>query len=530
MRGVLLLFSFVFVLFSTPLVAEILTILHTSDLHARIEPINQHNNTCTEKEISEQICFGGYARLATAIQTERDKSKHTILVDAGDQFQGSLFFTYYQGQALVELMNMVRYDGMTTGNHEFVLGPEGLNRFIQQTKFPVLLSNADISEEPLLNDILKPSTIVEREGYKYGLIGLSPMNTEELSSPGPNVKFTNPVMALSREITKLTSQGVNRIIVLSHLGFGMDKYIAASVDGIDVIVGGHSNTLLSNHDDTLSAGPYPTWVNSPNGVPVAIVHAYAYGKYLGRLDISFDDQGKLTSATGDPILLDYKIKQNQEVQEIIEKLDKPLNEIRSFVISKATRPINGSRINCRNRDCETGNLVADAILSHMKSKGADIAIINSGGLRSSIDQGDITMAEVLAMLPFDNKLSSFELTGADILATLESGVAGVKWESGRFPQVSGIRFRYSFSSENGSPSVYDVEVNKEYHWVPIDLDEIYGVVTNDFLRSGGDGYSAFFQNARNANDYGPAISDIVADYLKRMDPYEPVLDGRIIHK
>ncbi len=425
---------------------------------------------------------------------------------------------------------MVRYDAMTIGNHEFVLGPQGLNRFLKQAQFPVLLSNADISEEPLLNGILKSSTVIQRDEHQYGLIGLAPVNTAELSSPGPNVKFTDPIIAVSREIEKLTRQGINRIILLSHSGYEVDKRIAASIAGIDVIVGGHSNTFLSNHDDPPPEGPYPTWVNSPTGEPVAIVHAYAYGKYLGRLDASFDDHGKLASAIGNPILLDYKISPNREVKEIIEKLSKPLNEIHDFVVSKAKNPIDGSRANCRIRDCETGNLVADAILAYMKSKGSDIVIINAGGLRSSINQGDITMAEVLAMLPFDNRLSSFELTGADVLAALESGVAQVEMGSGRFPQVSGIRFRYSFSTENNLPIVYNVEVNQDNQWKAVDLEKVYRIVTNDFLRRGGDGYLIFSQNAINANDNGPAITDIVADYLQQMNPYESVLDGRIMNE
>ncbi|MYB34845.1 MAG: multifunctional 2',3'-cyclic-nucleotide 2'-phosphodiesterase/5'-nucleotidase/3'-nucleotidase, partial [Gammaproteobacteria bacterium] len=456
----LLLFAVVIVSFMVKAEAETLTILHTNDLHARIEPVNQYNNICTDEGNTGSVCFGGYARLAAAVQTEREKSGHSILVDGGDQFQGSLMFTHYQGQALVGMMNRVRYDGMTVGNHEFDLGPQALRRFIQQAEFPVLLSNVDISEEPLLNDILKPSAVIEKNGYRYGLIGLAPVNTVELSSPGPNTTFTDPVRAISREISNLTSQGIDRVILLSHSGYDVDQHIAASVDGIDVIVGGHTNTFLSNQDDEQSEGPYPTWVKSPNGTAVAIVQAYAYGKYLGRLDVTFDDRGRIISAMGNPILLDGRITQNQKIRNKIAELAKPLNELRNQVISKAVNPIDGIRTNCQIRECKIGNLVADAMLAQMKSQGYDIAITNAGGLRSSIDQGEITMGEVLAVYPFQNRLSSFELTGADILASLESGVSLVEKESGRFPQVSGLRFRYSRMADNDSAKVYDVEVDQ----------------------------------------------------------------------
>ncbi|MCY4229040.1 MAG: bifunctional metallophosphatase/5'-nucleotidase [Gammaproteobacteria bacterium] len=528
MIRIFLLFAVLIASFSARAEAETLTILHTNDLHAQIKPVNQRNNACNGERDAENACFGGYARLAAVVQTEREKSGHSILVDGGDQFQGSLIFTHYQGQALVKMMNMVRYDGMTVGNHEFDLGPQALRRFIEQARFPVLLSNADISGEPLLNDVLKHSAIIAKSGYRYGLIGLAPVNTAELSSPGPNISFTDPVMAVSREIARLTRQGIDRIILLSHSGYDVDQHIAANVDGIDVIVGGHTNTFLSNQDGQQSEGPYPTWVRSPNGTAVAIVQAYAFGKYLGRLDVTFDDRGRITSAIGNPILLDSRTAQNQEVRNEIEKLVKPLNVLHSQVISEAASPIDGNRTDCRTRECKIGNLVADAMLARMKPQGYDIAIANAGGLRGSIDQGEITMGEVLAVYPFQNQLSSFELTGADILSSLESGVDQVAGRSGRFPQVSGLRFRYSRLTENNSARVYDVEVSQQNQWAPLDPDQIYGVVTNDFLRGGGDGYTVFSQSARNANDHGPAVTDIVVDYLQKNNPYQPVLDGRII--
>ncbi len=508
--------------------AETLTILHTNDLHARIEPINQYNQTCTAEEDSNGKCFGGYARLATALQGERVNSENSILVDGGDQFQGSLFFTHYQGQALAEMMNMLGYDGMAVGNHEFNLGPEALHNFIKQAEFPVLLSNADISDEPLLKNILMSSAVIEKGNFKYGLIGLAPVNTAELSSPGPSIRFTDPGMALDRQIAKLANQGIDRIVLLSHSGYEIDKHLAATVEGIDVIVGGHSHTLLSNQDSEQSEGPYPTLVESPNGSTVAIVQAQAYGKYLGRLDVSFDDRGRIALATGNPIILDNKFLENQEIKKRISELSEPLNELRNRIIGEAGSPIDGSRKNCRIRECEIGNLVADAMLSHAKSHGFDIAITNAGGLRSSIDQGAITMGEVLTVLPFQNQLSSFELTGADLLVSLKSAVSKVGQGGGQFPQVSGLRFRYSLSPGANAKQVYDVQVNLENEWLPLDPDQVYGIVSNDFLRGGGDGYSVFAQNALNAYDYGPEITDIVVEYLQTMNPYQPILDGRII--
>ena len=241
-----------------------LTILHTNDFHSRIEPINKYDSTCGAEDNAEGKCFGGTARLDTVIKERRAASNNSILVDGGDQFQGTLFYTYYKGKAAAEFMNKLGYDAMTVGNHEFDDGPEVLRGFMEVVDFPVLMSNADVSKEPQLADVLKPSIVIERGGEKIGLIGLTPADTHELASPGPNVTFSDPVEAVTREAEKLAAEGVNKIIVLSHSGYNVDKEVAAKAPGIDVIVGGHTNTLLSNTSDR-AAGPYPTWVDNPLG-------------------------------------------------------------------------------------------------------------------------------------------------------------------------------------------------------------------------------------------------------------------------
>ena len=166
---------------------------------------------------------------------------------------------------------------MTVGNHEFDDGPEVLSGFIDAVTFPVLMSNADISAEPRLLGKLAKSAVIERGGEKLGLIGLTPVDTRDLASPGDNISFTDPVAAVQREVDELTAKGVNKIIVLSHSGYGVDQRVAADTTGVDVIVGGHSNTFLSNISDR-AEGPYPTMVGN-----TAIVSAYAYGKLLGEL-------------------------------------------------------------------------------------------------------------------------------------------------------------------------------------------------------------------------------------------------------
>ncbi|MBU1279743.1 MAG: 5'-nucleotidase/apyrase family protein [Alphaproteobacteria bacterium] len=494
-----------------------LTILHTNDFHARFEPISKYDAGCSSEDNTEGKCFGGSARLVTAVEEARKRSNNAILVDGGDQFQGTLFYTYYKGKLAAEMMNKLGYDAMTVGNHEFDDGPEVLRGFMDAVTFPVLMSNADFSGEPLLADKLLKSTIIERGGEKIGLIGLTPHDTDELASPGPNVIFTDPSDAVQGEVDKLTSEGVNKIIVLSHSGYNVDKAVAANTTGVDVIVGGHSNTLLGDMEG--AEGPYPTMVGN-----TAILSAYAYGKFLGELNVTFDDDGEITEAVGAPIIMDAAVPEDEVTVARIAEAAVPLEEIRNKVVAETSAAIDGDKNTCRTMECEMGTLLADAMLARVKDQGIEIALQNGGGVRSSIDAGPVTMGEVLTVLPFQNTLSTFYVPGSTIVEALENGVSQLTDVAGRFLQVAGLTYAYDGSAEVGS-RVSDVMVGG----APIDLDKVYGVVSNNYVRNGGDGFKMFI-SAENAYDFGPDVADVVAEYLIQNGPYTPYTDGRITVK
>ncbi|KJZ20603.1 bifunctional metallophosphatase/5'-nucleotidase [Loktanella sp. S4079] len=494
-----------------------LTILHTNDFHARFEPISKYDSGCSAEDNAAGECFGGTARLVTAIADARARSNNSILVDGGDQFQGTLFYTYYKGAMAAEFMNKLGYDAMTVGNHEFDDGPEVLRGFMDSVEFPVLMSNADVSGEPLLADVLMKSTVIEQGGEQIGLIGLTPQDTDELASPGDNIVFTDPSEAVQGEVDKLTEAGVNKIIVLSHSGYVVDQQVAANTTGVDVIVGGHSNTLLGDMDG--AAGSYPTMVGD-----TAIVQAYAYGKFLGELNVTFDDAGVVTEASGAPLLIDGQVAEDAETVARISELAQPLEEIRNKVVAVAASAIEGNRDVCRAMECSGGNLIADAMLDRVADQGIQIAIANSGGIRASIDEGDVTMGEVLTVLPFQNTLSTFFVSGETVVAALENGVSQIEEGAGRFPQVAGITFTVDPAAEAGS-RVSDVMVGGE----AIDLTATYGLVSNNYVRNGGDGYG-MFKDAADAYDFGPDLADVTAEYLAENAPYAPYTDGRIAMK
>jgi len=493
-----------------------LTILHTNDMHSRIESISRFDSTCGAEDEAAGECFGGIARVATMVDQKREElaDQNVVLLDAGDPFQGSLFYTTYKGAAEAEFMEEIGYDVMAVGNHEFDDGPPKLAEFIDAVSFPVISGNLDLSSSELLKDRVQNHVVLEVGGQRIGVISALATDTDETSSPGPNVTFQDEIDSLAADAQALTDEGVDIIIALNHVGLPVDRRIAEAVPQIDVIIGGHSHTLMTNDDADTPA--YPEMVN---GTPVA--QAYAYTKYLGELTVTFDDDGNVISASGDPILLDASVTPDPDMTARIAEMGAPIEEMKTQVVAESAEPIEGAREVCRAMECPMGNLVADAMLDRVADQGIQIAIQNGGGLRASIDAGEVTMGEVLTVLPFQNTLSTFEVTGATVVEALENGVSQVEEGAGRFPQVAGMSFTVDLSAEPGS-RISDVMVGGE----PIDMDATYGMVSNNYVRNGGDGY-AMFVGAENAYDFGPDLADVTAEFLAANSPYAPYTDGRI---
>ena len=504
-----------------------LTILHINDWHSRLESNNKYDSTCSAEEEGKGECYGGAARLVTAFGDRRKalEGQNVLVLNAGDNFQGSLFYPTYKGKAEMDFLNQIGFDAMTVGNHEFDDGEEALVPFLDGTSYPVLGANVKTTEQSGANGKIDPSTVVEVGGQKIGIIGVVATETAEIASPGPNISFSDDIDAIKAEVEKLKGEGVNKIVALTHVGYVRDQEIAA-IPGVDVVVGGHSHTFLSNTDDS-AQGPYPTLVDNPDGHKVPVVTAGAYSKYLGEIAITFDDDGVVKEAKGEPIYLDNSITPDAAAVAKVAELAGPIGELKAREVSETTAPIDGDRKSCRARECEMGNLVADAILDRVGSQGVTIAFQNGGGLRASIDEGVVTMGEVLTVLPFQNTLATFQLTGKDIIASLEHGVSMIEEEKGAFPQVAGLKFSFDRSVPPNAGRIKSVEVMENGAWAPIDEAKSYLVGTNNFTRGGGDGYALFKDNAQNVYDYGPSLEQVVADYLTANRPYTPKLDGRI---
>lgn len=488
-----------------------LTILHTNDTHAQHLPNSDGD--------------GGVARQMTVVNQIRDSADNVLLLDSGDRFTGTLFHQQYHGQDNVQIMNMLGYDAMGLGNHEFDNGDDLLAMFVEGLDFPVVNSNIDFSASDALADMIAPYVVLDVGGEQVGVVGVLTADTVELASPGDELAFNSDIAAATQSaVDELTAMDVNKIIALTHIGYQHDLDLAADVTGLDVVIGGHDNALLSNmYAD--AEGPYPTVVEAEDGAPVLVVQAHTKTEYLGHLNVEFDAEGHAVDWEGDAILLSRYITPDPAMTTLVTSLEEPIAELKVTPVGEAAVPLVGDRAVCRVEECNLGNLITDAL---RMQTGADIALQNGGGIRADIAQGEVTLGDVLTVLPFGNLTSTLELEGADVVAALENGVSQVEEVAGRFPQVSGLRYTWDGSQPAGSRIVSVEVLNSETgEYEPLDPAAVYSVATNDYMRTGGDGYSVLAENAIDPYDYGTPLDEIVATYITENNPVAPEVEGRI---
>ncbi|RSD27015.1 bifunctional metallophosphatase/5'-nucleotidase [Mesobacillus subterraneus] len=497
-----------------------LTIMHTNDTHAHLDTV---------------------AKRVSAIKQVRGESANSLLLDAGDVFSGTLYFNEYEGLADLEFMNLVGYDAMTFGNHEFDKGTATLANFVKDAKFPFVSANVDVKKDKNLKKYAKnkyaskpkdgeiyKGIVKEINGEKVGIFGLTTAETVEISSPGEDVKFTDYIEEAKAAVEAFEKQGINKIIALTHIGLNdgggdNDLTLAEAVDGIDVIVGGHTHVQL-NAPLVVEAGKEPT----------VIVQANEYGKFLGTLDVTFDKKGKVTEYAGK--LLDVNgYPEDLEAAQILNTKYKPaVDEMKKTVIGKTTVDLVGGNPAARTGETNLGNLITDGMLAKAKTINPNtvIAVQNGGGIRTSVSAGDITLAKVLEVMPFGNSLGIMQLKGAEIKEALEHSVSLAPKANGAFLQVSGLKFEYNSSLPSGQ-RVVSVEVKEDgVNYVSLDANKTYTVATNTFTAKGGDGYTVFAKayNEGRVSEPGFVDWEIFTEYVQSQDQktVSPAVEGRIV--
>ncbi|QYK56499.1 MAG: 5'-nucleotidase C-terminal domain-containing protein [Fimbriimonadaceae bacterium] len=492
-----------------------LTILHTNDLHAHVEPTR-----------TRQYDLGGYARHATLIRDLREGATNPILLNAGDTFQGTLFFNVYQGLADLAYMNYVGYQAMAVGNHEFDRGPVPLGDFARLAKFPLLAANLDVSAEPALAGVVKPSTVLEVGGERVGIVGCVTADLESVSSPGPNVKVLPLVESVQQEIDALTGQGVNKVVVLSHCGYEEEKEMGRQLHGVDVIVGGHSHSLLGRFDQDYlrPRGPYPTVFKNADGDTTLLVQAWEWGKVVGRIEVTFDDAGKVQSWTdAGPELVTPLIAEDPVLASMVSALTKPIESLMKQVVGSADVALDRGSA---NGESLMGNVIADAMLAATAKQGSVAAFMNAGGVRAALEAGEVTYGQAITVQPFNNTLVVLDLTGAELRAALEHGGSKLPEFGGGFLYPSrGVKMVFDPAKPSGQ-RMATLTIDGS----PVEDGQVYRITFNSFTAAGGDGHEGLRDAKGERSDTGLLDIDALIEYFKSNSPVIARREGRVVVK
>jgi len=478
--------------------SETLTILHVNDVHGRIFPY-------VEKEIDPAKPVSGAGYLAAMISRERARNPEgSMLLSAGDMFQGTPVSNLFRGRPVIDIMNRIGFDVMALGNHEFDWGLETLGRIVRGASFPVICANI-ADAHGLAPPGVKPYVFVTRKGVKVAIVGLLTPDTAHITNPLNLDGYTisDPEKVLPKLLDEVRGKGARVVVLLTHLGVDADKSLAASIDGIDVIVGGHSHTALI---DPVRVGR------------TIIVQAGHNGLYLGVLDLVLDEKtGQVTGATEKNELRTVWAGPGYPTDKAVEHI---ADQYGDRIKDKLRVVVGRTRADLARRGEEESSL-GDAVTDAMReSTGADIAIFNAGGLRDDIWTGPITMEQVYTALPFDDVIVTMELKGSDLLDLFEqSADAGPRG----MLQVSGVRIGYD-PSRPRQQRVKSVIVGGE----PLRREKSYRVSTNDFLAQGGDRFTTFSRGTRVT--YGKDARDVFVAYLKRHSPLGAPAGLRIVRQ
>jgi 5'-nucleotidase/UDP-sugar diphosphatase len=483
------------------------TILHTNDFHAHDEPFIERGRS-----------VGGMPRIIHIIRSIRANDPNVLVIDAGDIFQGTSFFKFYHGATEVEMLNRAGYDLYTIGNHEFDDGPDNLATQLKNAKFTVLNANIDASAKPELQALIKPSVVKTIKGQRVGFIGGIVPDLTEVSLRTEGVKIKNAgaewMKPINDEIAKLKSEGVDKIILVTHIGVEGDRELAKNPD-VDVIVGGHSHTRLSQ----------AIVVPHADGSKAMIVQAGCYGRALGKLDLAFDAKGNLELPNTQYRLIDINEKTPSEpdITAYLKEKAIPFAELRNTIDGIADGDFDNSFRHYPG-DSPLGDLITDALAEAGKDKGVTIAMQNRGGIRARIDRGIITQEKVEEVLPFENRLVFATVPGDELLKALENSVSGAL--GAKFLDVHGIKFGYNADKPAGERIVFAEAQDTDGKWGKVEAQKHYRIAINDYSFKHGEGYD--FSKATDVVETNQRLSVFLQQWLLKNKHVKPRVQGRII--
>ena len=502
-----------------------LLILHTNDTHSHIAGIYKDGGACFD----DTNCRGGLARIAAAIKDAKAQGANVLALDAGDMFQGTLFYSVNKWPLLAEFNKLVPWDASTLGNHEWDEGCAELAKYLESKRlFPMLAANLKPEKGcPLLYSDTPAYIIREIGGHKVGVIGLANDEVVGLANACPQTKFADRVATVKSAVKDLEAQGVKRIVLVTHIGLPDDRKLARSVDGIDVIVGGHTHSYLGPGSQE---GPYPVVEKSPSGQPVLVVTAKRATQYLGELACNFDADGILTSWRGAARELQPEDPRDEAVSAKIAEFAKTLAAYRAKKIGHHDIQLGPDGMDaCRENECLTALIMTDAMLEFGRKYGASFAIVNSGSVRASIKPGDITQGDILTTFPFGTKVLIREYSGEQIWEALEHGVADQGAKGPQMLQASGLRYLVDATRPAGKRVLKAEVLGKNGQASPLRAKKRYIVAVPSYLTEGGDFFEMLRHGKRVASPE-PVDADLLTEYLSRHNPLPRPSSGRMVRK
>ncbi len=568
-----------------------LRILHINDHHSRVAPDSGQVLLLDGEPM--QVTFGGFPQLVTAFGELARGANHVLRLHAGDAMTGDLYYTLFAGEADADLMNQVCFDAFEVGNHEFDAGDAGLKRFLDflskrtwDCRTPVLGANVRpaVGASPLAkfseHDYLVPHVVLERGGRRIGIVGIDvAVKTKASSSPDAGTEFLDEAATAQAQVDALRADGVDIIVLMTHVGYQADVELAKTLRGVDVIVGGDSHSLLGEEFREFGLtveGPYPTRLRNPDGELVCVVQAWQYTWVIGALDVDFDATGRVTGCGGWPVLLlGDDLRRHGQPLENAEReaalaritaspvvahfepepgaehvLDVYRRQIEAFAGEQVAmveerlclRRVPGSHD--RSRDGAPGcaaktdahgglmqNVVAEVLLAQAERYGgADIALQNAGGVRNGLAEGRFTVGDAYLALPFKNTLVRLEMRGTELRAVLEDAIdyflRDQSANTGAWPYAAGLRWDVDLTRSREQGRITRLEFRSGAAWEPLDESRSYLVVANDYIAAGRDGYEglAAIPASRREDtflDYAQALVDYAREAgVMRVPPVE----------
>jgi len=522
-----------------------LDILHINDIHSYFEETSHQSARCRDPS---ELCVGGIARVYAKAKEVRDRNPDTtIFLNAGDFYQGTVWYSIFKYAPVLEFGNLLNYTAMGLGNHDFDDHVAGITPFAEQANYDLLGSNLAVNTDTFVEGVhFKRSVVKVINGTKVGLIGYVTQITE-YNFPGGQIQFTDEVESVRREAEKLKNDGVEVIIALGHSGYEIDQELARNIPLLDIVVGGHSHTFLytpMGEDDIPEdriEGPYPTYITSTNGKIIPVVQSKCYAKYLGHFTVNFDSEGELlkpVEAAGvsyaKPYLLDdNEAKPDSMIMELMEKYQANLTEYKAVYGYTETSLVESY---LDSAETNIGNVLCDSMADFYED--ATISLINNGGVRTDIAQGDITGEDIFMVIPFENFVDQLKMKGSQVKKAFE--VAARKLDPAdpaKYPgfglQVAGLRLIIRAEDNNTGDRVVSIKTINQItgDYEDMDMEKVYTLAVGSFLAPKGNQHylRGIFDDviveehiAGNVTDY-----EIFKQWLIKNTPINAQIEGRL---